>query len=183
MLSIRTIRADEANTFLHRESGAPDLGPEQRRWLGDGLAAVGLDPTSPEPDAASIERLPLLPNPRLGYDLTFSAPMSVSIAFAEGKPSERQRIQDAHRAAIDNAIRHIQANCYRETTGLVAFAVDHDRSSHRGNPQLHTHILAFNIAQVLGSNVWRPLPARDLFESKTAAAEVYRADLAALLGR
>ncbi len=45
-----------------------------------------------------------------GIDLTFSAPKSVSVAWAIGDPWQREQIEGAHGKAVERALAHLRAS-------------------------------------------------------------------------
>jgi conjugative relaxase-like TrwC/TraI family protein len=45
-----------------------------------------------------------------GYDLTMSAPTSVSVLFGLGDPTLQQAVREAHGLAVSEAFRHIEAS-------------------------------------------------------------------------
>jgi len=130
---------------------------------------------------------------RAGWDATFSAPKSVSLAALVGGDA---RIRDAHRKAVDTALveleRYIQAKMGGTkpsiTTGrMVAAKFEHDtaRPDKKHNyaaPQLHTHVIIFNLTELLGGK-WRALDSMELFNSQRYATAIYRAVLAIELQR
>lgn len=86
-----------------------------------------------------------------GFDLTFSAPKSVSVLFGVGDAELRAAIRDAHDRAVGEALAHVEreAGVTRRGAGgtivirgrgLIAAPFRH-RTSRAGDPQLHTHVL------------------------------------------
>lgn len=86
-----------------------------------------------------------------GYDLTFSPVKSVSTLWAVVDPETAAKIELAHQAAVNDALRFLEKHALftREgtngarqvdVTGLVATAFTH-RDSRAGDPDLHTHML------------------------------------------
>jgi conjugative relaxase-like TrwC/TraI family protein len=127
-----------------------------------------------------------------GYDLTFSAPKSVSVLFALGEAD----VRDAVRAAHDRAVR--EALGYAERTaaavrrgaggsrvepagGFIAATFRH-RTSRAGDPQLHTHVLVANLAQGPDGR-WSTLDGRRLYAHARATSFVYQAVLRSELTR
>ena len=83
-----------------------------------------------------------------GYDLTFSPVKSVSTLWALAEPAAADAIEDAHRAAVKDALTFIENHALFTRTGpqgirqvnvrgLVAAAFTH-RDSRAGDPDLHT---------------------------------------------
>ena len=122
------------------------VGPEQ---FGRLLDAV--HPTSGEPlgvPRTTARRL-------AGFDLCFSAPKSVSVAWALAPLEVAARIAACHDRAVAEVIEVFEAEVVRarrgrraatqiETEGIVAAAFGH-RSSRAGDPQMHTHVVVPNL--------------------------------------
>ena len=90
------------------------------------------------------------------FDLTFSAPKSVSVLFAIGEPVPAGALVEAHEAAVDAALGYLEREACRGVTGAVGCSVRWRRGSWRplpasqephGGPQLHTHVVAANMAR------------------------------------
>ena len=125
-----------------------------------------------------------------GFDLTFSAPKSVSALWALADPQVAAAVRAAHRAAVQAALAYLDthAGLSRKgtdgfeqvgTEGLVAAVFEH-RSSRAGDPQLHTHALVVNKVRCV-DGVWRTLDAVELFHHKKSAGMIYQAALRAEL--
>src|SRR6202521_4357695 len=106
---------------------------------------------------------------RAGWDATFSAPKSVSLTALVGGDA---RVREAHRAsvavALDETEAYVQArlggNRAAETTGhWIAARFEHDSArpvEGYAAPQLHTHVVVFNLTQTATGDV-RPLQPRE----------------------
>lgn len=185
-------------------------GEAEGRWLGAGAATAGLEgpftgdrlrllfdarhPLSGEPLGAGY----VVPGDRqrvAGWDLTFSAPKSVSVLWAVGGGAVGLEVGDAHDAAVGSALRYLEEHAafsrtgkagirQVNTRGLMAAAFGH-RTSRSGDPQLHTHVLVSNRVQCL-DGVWRALDSKALHRQLKAARMLYqaalRAELSARLG-
>src|SRR5262249_1539936 len=130
---------------------------------------------------------------RAGWDATFSAPKSVSLAALVGGD---ERIRGAHRKAVDTALaaveEYIQAKMGDTkpsiTTGkMIAAKFEHDtarpdKKNKYAAPQLHTHAIIFHLAQLLNGK-WRALDSRELFNSQAYGTAIYRMVLAIELQR
>ena len=126
---------------------------------------------------------------RAGWDATFSAPKTVSLTALVGDDA---RVREAHEASVDVALgeleRYVQArlggNRPAETTGnWVAAKFEHDSArpvDGYAAPQLHTHVIAFNMTHTEEGDV-RPLQPRELYKTQQYATAVYRSELAARL--
>jgi len=119
------------------------------------------------------------------YDFTISAPKSVSVLGILGGD---QRLVDAHRAAVAEALRETEAcaasrvrrggaNEDRATANLV-LAVYHHDTSRELDPQLHTHAVAANLTFDGAEGRWKALQASEIYERRAYLSEVYRNALA-----
>lgn len=121
-----------------------------------------------------------------GFDLTFSAPKSVSLLFALGDREAASSFSRAHARAVDAALGHLErvASHGRRgrggtvsipTSGFVAAAFRH-RSSRAGDPQLHTHCIVAN--KVLGADGrWSSLDGAELYRHARSTGTLYQAHL------
>ena len=106
------------------------------------------------------------------FDLTFSAPKSVSLLWALGSEPVAGVVAAAHREAVEAAmgfledraaVARVQVGGVRRrvaTGGLVVAGFVH-RTSREGDPQLHSHCLVPNLVQRVGGWAgggvgWRP---------------------------
>ena len=121
-----------------------------------------------------------------GFDLTFSAPKSVSVMWALGDPGVHLAVRDAHERAVDAALEYLEREAtftrrghggleVIETNGLIAAGFRH-RTSRNGDPQLHTHVLVPNVVQGVDGR-WGTLDARHLFAHRITAGYLYQAEL------
>jgi conjugative relaxase-like TrwC/TraI family protein len=188
------------------EPGAEDYyiaSPEEGgRWWGQGRQALGLDGLGTREQLRALfagrhpetgAQLGQRPNERTirAYDLTFSAPKSVSLlASLCGGETERTVI-DAHDRAVEAALSLLEE---RSTTrggkggqvrleigGITALLVRH-RTSRALDPQLHTHALL--MARVQGSDGrWRALDATTAMRGVLAFGSIYQSALRSELHR
>jgi conjugative relaxase-like TrwC/TraI family protein len=125
-----------------------------------------------------------------GYDLTFSAPKSVSVLWALGGVTAQTHVAQAHRAAVLAALAYLDAHAALSrrgtdgveqvrTAGFAAALFDH-RTSRAGDPQLHTHALVPN-KLLCADGIWRTIDGHELFHHKKAAGVLYQAALRAEL--
>lgn len=93
-----------------------------------------------------------------GYDLTFSAPKSVSIAWAAASPELQKAISEAQQRAVESAIRYAEhSGAFVQREGHAGYikvphheiaAATFEHSSNRaGEPHLHTHAVVSNITE------------------------------------
>jgi conjugative relaxase-like TrwC/TraI family protein len=92
---------------------------------------------------------------RPGFDVTLSAPKSVSILAEVFGDSE---VRDAHEKAVDAVASYIESELInvrirsggeveREKTGNAIFARFHHNTSRDLDPQTHTHLVLINASQ------------------------------------
>jgi conjugative relaxase-like TrwC/TraI family protein len=119
------------------------------------------------------------------YDLTFSAPKSVSIQALVGGD---ERLVAAHDKAVREAlaeaenhaatrVRRNGANEDRVTANWIVAAYRHD-TSRELDPQLHTHVVTANLTYDGVEGRWKALQASGLYERRAYLTEVYRNALA-----
>jgi conjugative relaxase-like TrwC/TraI family protein len=125
---------------------------------------------------------------RAGWDATISAPKSVSLAALVG---DDERIRVAHRESVDEALKsfeeYLQARGGGDkpaiTTGkIVAAQFEHtasrpDRTTGYAAPQLHTHVVIFNVTQTEEGKT-RSVQPLELYRSQRYATAIYRTHLA-----
>lgn len=208
-ISAGTNAADKAAYYEGYQLGAED--PHARlhdepvgKWIGS-LAAdrgfgnavvqrgdmektlLGYDPRTGEQvskNAGSNSR-------NLGQDLTFSAPKSVSIAWASASPELQRAISEAQQRAVEKAMQYAEQSGaffhyvgHRDGKSLdktepvykVAVATFEHSSNRNGEPHLHTHAVVPNISE---SGKRLDFDTRQ----KMAIGASYRAELAAELER
>ena len=122
------------------------------------------------------------PKPVAGFDLTFSVPKSVSVAWALADGPTREAVYGAHRAAVERVLRFAEEQVFCSRVGkagaaqvvlkgVVAAVFDH-WDSRAGDPQLHSHVVILNRAQGVDGK-WRTLDSRAVFRSTVALSELY----------
>jgi conjugative relaxase-like TrwC/TraI family protein len=125
---------------------------------------------------------------RAGWDATISAPKSVSLAALVGDDG---RVRDAHRESVNEAVKefekYLQARGGGDkpaiTTGkMIAAQFEHtssrpDRENGYAAPQLHTHVVIFNMTQTEDGKV-RSVQPLELYRGQQFATAIYRAHLA-----
>src|SRR5688572_11906532 len=125
---------------------------------------------------------------RAGWDATISAPKSVSLAALVG---DDERVRDAHRESVSEALQELEKYLQARgggdnpaiTTGkMIAVQFEHtssrpDRANGYAAPQLHTHVVIFNMTQTEDGKV-RSVQPLELYRSQKFATAIYRAHLA-----
>lgn len=121
-----------------------------------------------------------------GYDLTLSAPKSVSLLWALGDDHVAATVREAHDEAVDAALAYIEAHACvvrrgrggrarRRGDGLIAAAFRH-RTSREADPQLHTHVVVANMTAGPDGD-WSSLFGTLLFRHSRAAGCIYQSTL------
>ncbi len=176
------------------------VGEAPGRWHGRGLEQLGLAAgavvSERELEALFARGLHPTTGTRLGrawrtdgvtgFDLTFSAPKSVSALWALSDTATAGEAMAAHRAAVRAGLAYLDGHAALSrrgtdgveqvgSAGLVAAVFDH-RSSRAGDPQLHTHALVLNKVRCEDGR-WRTLDATELFHHKKSAGMIYQAAL------
>jgi conjugative relaxase-like TrwC/TraI family protein len=169
-------------------------GEAPGRWIGPGAADLGLhgvvrpedleallagnDPTTGERVATWLTRP--------GYDMTLSAPKSVSLLWALGDDRVAAAVRQAHDKAVDAAIAYLDTEACMVRrgrggrlrfpgTGLIAAGFRH-RTSREGDPQLHTHVVVANLTRGPDGE-WSSLFGTMLYRHARAAGCIYQAVL------
>ncbi|GAA2748369.1 hypothetical protein GCM10009868_41110 [Terrabacter aerolatus] len=138
-----------------------------------------------------LKRLRKAPQTVAGFDLTFSAPKSVSVAWGLADEPTRRRIHAAHVAALGFVLEYAERTVFATRTGrggvvsedvrgVVGAAFDH-WDSRSGDPQLHTHVVVLNRVQAVSDGRWRTLDSKALFRAAVGMSELYNGVLADLV--
>ena len=203
-ISARGNAASAANYLLHLE-GDP-AGKELEDYysqdsagvfLGSGAEAIGLQGPVTREDflelasgctpAGDVQGAG--ENHRAGWDLTWSAPKSVSILWAAVDVETRKKIEIAHDRAVAGGVKFIEQHAaygrrgahgeIHEKVGLVAAVYRHG-TSREMDPQLHTHVMVFNVSLRADASIGA-IESRYLYEWKMAGGAAFRAELSAEL--
>ncbi|QTE29348.1 MobF family relaxase [Pengzhenrongella sicca] len=150
--------------------------------------------TQPSPTADGAATASRRPAPRavVGFDLTFTAPKSVSVLWALADDATRQKIHAAHRAALASALEFVEAKVVRtrvgaggrrqiRTNGMLAAAFEHF-DTRAGDPNLHTHVVIANKTQGPDGQ-WRSLDGKTVLAAAVTVSEFYDTVLADELTR
>lgn len=125
--------------------------------------------------------------PVAGFDLTFSAPKSVSALWALSGPQLQQAIHQAHQQAVNETMAWVEQEFIQSRSGkggvahvpvrgLIASMFDH-WDSREGDPQLHTHVVVSNRVQRLLDKQWATLDSYTLHRHVVAISETYNSVL------
>lgn len=177
---------------------APD-GTKLRRNAGEKPATIELK------DRQGNARLDADGNPmtrevqqRIGWDMTFSAPKTVSVAFAAADGELRDQILEAHHRAVAKSLEWIERQAAETRRGKAGkdvldagmvisrhthFAArPHDQtfdgSAAQCDPDLHSHCVAYNVA-LDAHGKWGALETGEIYRQEMAVGALYRAELAA----
>lgn len=202
MLSIGKMGAGQERYYLDKVAeGAEDYysgeGEAEGYWLGDAARDLGLEgkvepaqlvamltggnPASGEPLGLRQVERGAIP----GFDLTFSAPKSVSVLWALGGKGVAAEVKAAHAAAVEAGLGYLQRHAcltrrgagghlFLQGNGFLTTGYVH-RSSRTGDMQLHTHVLIANATHAEGR--WTRLYHPAIYEHAKAAGYVYEAHL------
>lgn len=205
MLSIGAMGAGQGDYYLNlaHEDYYLEGGEPPGRWLGQGAEALGLSGTVEKQALRNLflgvapdQDRPLIQNAgkddhQPGWDLTFSAPKSVSTLWAVSDFEIRLAIQEAHDHSVTKALDYLQdeaaftrrgkGGSEREDAGLVIATFEHG-TSRTMDPQLHTHALVLNVAS-RRDGTFGTIESKPFYEHKMTAGALYRAELAATLER
>lgn len=129
-----------------------------------------------------------------GFDLTFSAPKSLSVAWGIADQEQAARLEGAHEAAIEQTIVWLEDEVIRARTGAQGIAFHTTQGllatrfrhweSREGDPQLHDHVVVANKVQITddqGRTKWLTIDSRSLYKATVTASSVYNQALAAEL--
>ena len=120
---------------------------------------------------------------RAGWDLTISAPKTISLTALVGGD---ERVRFAHRAAVADALaeteKYIQARMggltpALTTSKMLAAAFEHDTARPVGQypaPQLHTHVILINVTEDPASGQARSIQPHELFRIQSLITAVYQ---------
>ncbi len=201
MLSVSKLGAGQEGYYLDSVAhGVEDYylghGETPGRWMGSASALLGLEGEVDAPalravlegrDPVDGTRLIQARKDRVpGFDLTFSAPKSVSVLFGLGDPDTVRAVRAAHDRSVDAALGWLEREACISRRGIdgveqiagdgfVAAGFVH-RTSRAGDPQLHTHVLVANLTRC-DDGRWRTLHGGPVFWQARTAGYLYKAEL------
>ena len=177
-------------------------GEAPGEWTGGGAGELGLagevspaqfnallagdDPRAPERRLRAGNSEPTI----AAFDLTFSAPKSVSVLFAVAPAELSAALVEAHEEAVRAALGHLQETAvfvrrgkggvrFEHAGGLIAAAYRH-RMSRALDPQLHTHVVAANLARGEDGR-YTALHHPSLYRAARTAGYLYQSHLRSLV--
>ena len=170
---------------------------EQGRWVGRGAEVLGLSGAvrkeefqdlafgfDPKTGKGLVRQAG--EHHRSGWDLTFSAPKSVSVAWALGNDETQAKIAAAHDRAVEAALSYMERHAAFCRTGHggkeelradLACAVYRHYTSREQDPQIHSHAFVFNVGMGEDGKI-RTLEGSHFFEWKMVGGAAYRVALA-----
>ncbi len=178
------------------ESGEPPgkwHGSESLKIASGSVAVAGqleriLNGQHPNEDKALVQTQGQREH-RPGWDLTFSAPKSVSAVWAVGDPDLRKAIEDAHEKAVLSAKAYLDDHAgytrrgrggeELEKVSLVGSEYQHSTSREQ-DPHLHSHMLIMNVA-AREDGSWGTIDPQPIYQHRMAAGSLYQLELAARL--
>lgn len=170
------------------------------RWYGRAAETLGREGAVTREefreffDARLTDGPPLVQNlsegRHAGWDLTFSAPKSVSTLWGLSDSETREVVTQCHRAAVEAALTFVQSEAAYTRRGRggatiekaegMAFALYQHDTSRALDPQLHTHAFTFNLCTRFDGSTGT-LIGREIFKAKMLVGALYRAELASQL--
>jgi conjugative relaxase-like TrwC/TraI family protein len=198
VLSIGAMTSGQGEYYLSlgREDYYTKGGEPPGRWFGKGASDLELagrvDPETLRNLFAGYDRngFALIQNAgkdnhQPGWDLTFSAPKSLSVMWSQADQETRKLIEKCHTQAVNQAVslledeigltRRGRAGERDEKAHLVFAAFDHG-TSRAQDPQLHTHVLLMNIG-VRQDGTTGTIVSQPFYDWKLTGGALYRAEL------
>lgn len=171
---------------------------EPSSWIGTGSGLLGLVGKVEPAEFQALMKGETKEGGRLvqssvrrqpGWDLTFSAPKSVSVTWALGDEATRRVVSEAHRYAVTKSIEHVEESVLmtrrgrggsvKEPCKLVG-TLFHHGTSRNNDPQVHTHAVIHNVCVRLDGTTGAVM-SKPLYEAKMEIGDVYRRELRARL--
>ncbi|AOF98646.1 conjugative relaxase domain protein (plasmid) [Blastomonas sp. RAC04] len=186
----------QASSYYEADDYYADDGLSPSRWLGKGAEHLGLSGDVDRDVFRELlegkvggQQLGTMKDGQLehrpGWDVTLSAPKSVSIM---AEVAGDRRLIDAHGQAVQTALAHVEAHMaatrvrhggttHREATGNLIVASFQHGTSRNQDPQLHTHNVIMNATQSEDGS-WRSLEPRAIYQLQKQIGAIYRQELA-----
>ncbi|MGV1681737.1 MobF family relaxase [Sphingopyxis sp. NJF-3] len=189
-------RSAQASSYYEADDYYAEGGLSPSAWQGKGAEELGL---SGEVDRdifrdlldgkVSGRQLGAIRDGQLehrpGWDVTLSAPKSVSIM---AEIAGDRRLIAAHGQAVQTALAHVETHMAatrirhggsvtREATGNLIVASFQHGTSRAQDPQLHTHNVIMNATRG-EDGTWRSLEPRALYQLQKQIGAIYRQELA-----
>lgn len=168
-------------------------------WYGNGAEAFGLTGTverqaflrlcagfDPNDQTEKLVQNAGRENRRAGWDMTFSAPKTVSALWATADEETRQRISAANYSAVLNVLDYAQEHLGMTRVGKTGkeveksdklfFSLFEHSTSRAQDPQLHIHAVMVNLG-INERGETKSLEVDQIFRAKMMLGALYRAEL------
>jgi conjugative relaxase-like TrwC/TraI family protein len=188
MLSVSTCNAAMAANYYEQDNYYARDQVATDSWQGELCEEVGLK-NGQHINAEQFQLMLENSGKCAAYDLTFSAPKSVSIA-SEMSPELRADMVKAHHEAVTETLRDIEKQeigtritkngetQWTQTGKMAAAKFDHN-VSREGDMQMHTHAVVMNMTEHEGKSY--SIDGHRLFENQKIYGQEYRNLLATKL--
>lgn len=186
----------QAASYYEADDYYAEGGLSPSEWQGAGAEALGLSGEVDRDQFRTLldgkvagEQLGTYRDGQLehrpGWDVTLSAPKSVSIM---AEVAGDRRLIAAHGQAVRTAMAHVERHMAatrirdggtvaREATGNLVIASFQHGTSRAQDPQLHTHNVIMNATRD-EDGAWRGLEPRALYQLQKQIGAIYRQELA-----
>ncbi|MFT3792405.1 MAG: MobF family relaxase [Rudaea sp.] len=186
----------QAASYYEADDYYSEGGLSPSEWQGTGAEALGLSGEVDRDQFRDLldgkvagEQLGTFRDGQLehrpGWDVTLSAPKSVSIM---AEVAGDRRLIAAHGEAVKVAMTHVEKHMAatrirdggtvsREATGNLVIASFQHGTSRAQDPQLHTHNVIMNATRN-EDGAWRSLEPRALYQLQKQIGAIYRQELA-----
>lgn len=189
MLSISTCTAEMASNYYSKDDYYTKDAGKTDIWQGGLAKELGLEGQTIIPEQFEL----LLWESGQGcsaYDLTFSAPKSVSIVAEAGDSEQRRAVIAAHNKAVEDTLAEIEKNEIYTRTKKNGIVTEHQTAqmaaakfthhlSRELDPDLHTHSVVLNRTGFNGEDY--AIYGKRLFSAAKVYSFEYRARLASEL--
>ncbi|MEA3265203.1 MAG: MobF family relaxase [Pseudomonadota bacterium] len=188
--------AGQAASYYEADDYYAEGGLAPSEWFGEAASALGLEGEVDREQFAALlegrvdgEQLGTTREGKVehrpGWDITLSAPKSVSIM---AEVAGDKRLIAAHGAAVKVALAHVEnhmaatrvregGEVQRQATGNLAIATFRHATSRAQDPQLHTHAVVINATQDKDGK-WRSVEPRAFYQLQKDIGAIYRQELA-----
>ena len=186
----------QASSYYEADDYYAESGLSPSEWHGDGAEALGLSGEVDRDQFRDVldgrigeQQLGTFRDGQLehrpGWDVTLSAPKSVSIM---AEVAGDRRLIAAHGEAAKTALAHVEKHMAatrvrdggtiaREATGNLVIASFQHGTSRAQDPQLHTHNVIMNATKG-EDGAWRSLEPRAIYQMQKQIGAIYRQELA-----
>lgn len=187
-------RAVDEEIRRFRDTQHTDPTAEELKEIRHRVGAImyraqhGIEPTDRQLVAFIARESKPQSNSVAGFDMVFTPPKSVSLAWGLGDETLREGVQKSHEAAISDVVKFLEEQVIMTRRGAGgARQIDIDGGviatkfrhfdSRSGDPNLHDHLVISN--RVKGADgQWSSIDGRTLYAWNVAASELYNAKLA-----